>query len=129
MISGLRQKLPQLAVRHGGASDGLLERARNASFILLGLTAAIGLGLVAFIAHLGWPNIIDGPIPGLPAEHLAVKSAAIAAAAPSPGQGAGLGAQKLPGAAPLPPGARGVLVSAPAPKGIGSPAPQRLKGP
>lgn len=121
VISGLRQKLSQLAVRSGGSGDGLLERARNASFILLGLTAAIGLGLIAFIAHLGWPNITDGPIPGLPSEHIAVKSAAITAAAPFPRQGAGSGAQTLLGAAPLLPRARVVLVTRPLQNGSAHP--------
>ncbi len=125
MLYGLIQKLPRFAAKPGGADGGLLERARNASFILLGLTAAIGIGLVAFIAHLGWPNIIDGPIPGPPAAHLAAKNAAIAAAAPSSREGAGLGAQKLPGGGALLPGTRGALVKHHPPRGTARP---RLSG-
>ena len=128
VISGLRQKLSQLAVRSGGGGDGLLERARNASFILLGLTAAIGLGLIAFIAHLGWPNITDGPIPGLPSEHIAVKSAAIAAASPSPGQAPGPVLRRF-SAPPHCCREPARSPNAPAPKWIGSPAPQWLKEP
>jgi hypothetical protein len=67
--SRLGERLSQLVSNHSVAGDGLLERARSVAFALLGLTAAIGLGLVLFISHLSWPNIPDISIPGLPVEH------------------------------------------------------------
>lgn len=45
------------------AGDGLLVRLRSVSIGLLGLVAATGLGLVAFIAGQGWPGTFNGPIP------------------------------------------------------------------
>lgn len=48
--------------------SGLPERLRSTSLALLGLTAAAGLGLVAFALHQGWPVAPDLPIPGVPFE-------------------------------------------------------------
>ncbi len=138
MLSGLGQKLPRFAAKRGVADDGLLEKARDASFILLGLTAAIGLGLVAFIAHLGWPNALDSPIPGLFTGHVATRGPAIAAA-PSPGKSAGSGAQTPLGAAPVLRGTGGTLATGPLRRGsahsrlagskaVPVPAPPRGKG-
>jgi hypothetical protein len=61
----------QLRSRFAASSvgGGLFARARAVSFALLGMTAAVGLGLVAFISQVGWPDIRGGPIPGLPIEH------------------------------------------------------------
>jgi hypothetical protein len=65
----LRHHLRSLSrfVAHPGG-ERLLGRVRAGSFALLGLTAAVGLGLTAFIAQVGWPDIGGGPIPPLPAE-------------------------------------------------------------
>jgi hypothetical protein len=59
--------------------DGLLERARSTSFALLGLTAAVGLGLVALAVNQSWPLIPGGPIPVPPVERAAVHTATVAA--------------------------------------------------
>lgn len=41
----------------------MLVRLRSTSIALLGVVTAIGLGLVAFISQLGWPGIVNSPIP------------------------------------------------------------------
>ncbi len=46
----------------------MLVRLRSTSIALLSLVTAIGLGLTAFIAQLGWPGVFNGPIPGTPAK-------------------------------------------------------------
>lgn len=104
------------------AGDGLLERARSAAFALFGLTAAIGLGLVLFISHLGWPNIPDIPIPGLPAEHMAVHNRAIVAAPAFQARSAVLRHRSLPNASA---GAGGTAASRLYPDGSNHP---RLSG-
>lgn len=48
---------------------------------LLGLTAAIGLTMVALALNQGWPLIAGAPIPGFESEHQAVGDATVAATA------------------------------------------------
>src|SRR3954452_521796 len=67
--------------------DGLLDRARSTSLALLGLTAAVGLALVAYVAHQGWPLLPGSPIPSITSPHGSVHDAEIAA--PAPGSGSG----------------------------------------
>ncbi|HXV04613.1 MAG TPA: hypothetical protein VFP23_01760, partial [Solirubrobacterales bacterium] len=45
----------RVASRPSLLGDGLLERARSTSFAMLGLTAAVGLGLVALALNQSWP--------------------------------------------------------------------------
>jgi hypothetical protein len=59
--------------------NGLLERARSTSLALLGLTAAVGLAMVALALNQGWPLIAGGPIPQIPPRHQGVGEATIAA--------------------------------------------------
>ncbi|MGA8744972.1 MAG: hypothetical protein WB507_03810, partial [Solirubrobacterales bacterium] len=73
--------------------------------MLLGSTAAIGLGLVALISSVGWPNALDSPIPGFPTEHVA-PAHAIAVAPAGSGKGAPSAAAKAP-TRPRPGGAKG----------------------
>jgi hypothetical protein len=47
--------------------DGLLVRLRSAMIGMLGMVAAVGLGLVAVISQIGWPSVVSGPIPDGPA--------------------------------------------------------------
>ncbi len=47
------------------AGTGLLERMRSTTFALLGVTAAMGLGLVAVASQQDWPLLPAAPIPGL----------------------------------------------------------------
>jgi hypothetical protein len=63
---------------------GLLERARSTSLALLGLTAAVGLAMVALALNQGWPLIAGAPIPGFGDRQQAVGDATVAAAARAP---------------------------------------------
>jgi len=44
--------------------DGMLVRLRSASIALFGLATVVGLGLIVFIAQLGFPGVFISPIPG-----------------------------------------------------------------
>ena len=66
MLSRSLRALSRFIAHPGG--EGMLSRVRAVSFAMLGLTAAVGLALVAFISQVGWPDVGGGPIPSLPAE-------------------------------------------------------------
>ena len=59
--------------------DGLLERARATSLGLLGLTAAVGLAIVALALNQSWPLIAGSSIPPIPTLHQDVGKASVAA--------------------------------------------------
>lgn len=61
-----RGQRPQATKRVNILGGGLLERVRSTSLALLGLTAAVGLGVIALALNQGWPLIAGAPIPGLP---------------------------------------------------------------
>jgi hypothetical protein len=71
------RRLPS-ALKLSVFGDGLLERARSTSFALLGVVAAIGLGMVAFVLNQGWPVTVGGPLPGAPAQSTPVGGGAVA---------------------------------------------------
>jgi hypothetical protein len=48
------------------APNSMLLRLRRVSLGVLCLVAAVGLGLIAFIAQLDWPAVLSGPLPGAP---------------------------------------------------------------
>lgn len=75
MLSKTRQTLIRTVFGSNLAGDGMLVRLRSTSIALLGLVTAIGLGLVAFISQLGWPGIVNSPIPSGPAEAGSIHSA------------------------------------------------------
>jgi hypothetical protein len=75
VISKTRQILLRKVFGSSLAGDGMLVRLRSTSIALLGVVTAIGLGLVAFISQLGWPGIVNSPIPSGPAEAGAVHNA------------------------------------------------------
>jgi hypothetical protein len=79
--------------------DGLFERVRNTSLIVLGFTAAVGLGLVGFVSQQGWPLIPGSPIPGIGANREAIGDAIVAATANAKGGTALRGAAGRRGAA------------------------------
>src|SRR6478672_5460474 len=79
MLSRRGQLLARLKVKPSFAGTGLLERMRSTTFALLGITAAMGLGLVAVISQQGWPVLPVVPIPGLEADQAKVHDAAVAA--------------------------------------------------
>jgi hypothetical protein len=51
---------------------------------MLGLTAAVALGLIAIIANQGWPSLLGLPIPELPFEHGALHQARLVAGPRNP---------------------------------------------
>jgi hypothetical protein len=77
--SSLRKML-----RFGIGGDGFLDRIRALSFAMLGLTAAAALGLVAFIANQGWPQV--GSLLPVPAVHRAELSENSIVALPARGR-------------------------------------------
>jgi hypothetical protein len=80
------QRQPRSTARARILGDGLLERARSTSLALLGVTAAVGLAMVALALNQGWPLIAGAPIPGFGDEHQAVGDATVAAEAQAPGR-------------------------------------------
>jgi len=64
---------------------GLLERARSTTLALLGVTAAVGLGIVALALNQSWPLIAGSPVPGPPPGDVAVGEARVAVAGPARG--------------------------------------------
>lgn len=81
VLSQIGQRSLRSALRTNVLGDGLLERTRSTSLALLGLTAAIGLAMVALALNQGWPLIAGAPIPGFESEHPAVDRAVVAAPA------------------------------------------------
>jgi hypothetical protein len=59
--------------------EGLLERARAISLALLGVTAAVGLAIVALAMNQGWPLVAGSSIPFISSQHQAVGQATVAA--------------------------------------------------
>jgi hypothetical protein len=72
-----RQRPLRSTARASVLGDGLLERIRSTSLALLGLTAAIGLAMVALALNQGWPLVASSPIPGFGSRHQAVGDAAV----------------------------------------------------
>src|SRR6478609_259611 len=73
MFSTIRQRAWEAGQSLAG--DGMLLRLRNASIALVGVVAAVGLGLTLFISQLGFPSVFSGPIPGSPERSGAVHDA------------------------------------------------------
>jgi hypothetical protein len=66
VISRLGQNLPRFLTAPSLAGESLLDRLRNSTIALLGVVAAVGLGIVAFAANQGWPEFLNSPFPTLP---------------------------------------------------------------
>lgn len=75
VLSRARHLLSHSVLGSSLAGDGLLVRLRSTSIGLLGIVTAVGLGLIAFIAQLGWPGVFNAPIPGAPHEAGAIHDA------------------------------------------------------
>jgi hypothetical protein len=70
MVVKVASRLGQAISRTFSASnvvgDGMLVRLRSTSIGILGLVAAVGLGLVGFVSQQGWPEVASGPPPQVP---------------------------------------------------------------
>ncbi len=75
MLSRRGQSLARRIGKPSFAGAGLLERMRSTTFALLGITAAMGLGLVAVVSQQGFSLLPAAPIPGLTAEQEGVHDA------------------------------------------------------
>jgi hypothetical protein len=74
---------PRFFRRPSFAGRGLLERTRSTGFALLGISAAMGLGLVALVSQQSWPYLPASPIPEYGAEHGRLDSAIAVGPAPA----------------------------------------------
>src|SRR5215213_8686533 len=66
VLSTLQTRLLGRMRRFSFAGDGLPERMRSTAFAFLGLTAALGLALVATFAQLSFPVLSPAPAPSGP---------------------------------------------------------------
>jgi hypothetical protein len=96
------------------AGNGLPERMRSTAFAFLGLTAALGLALVAVFAHLSFPVLAPAPPPAGPAGEAGVSSS--------------LALDRGPGATAPQPALLGAARSAVAAGGDGTRSPGRSDG-
>lgn len=64
--------------------DSVLERTRSSTFALLGIIAAVGLGLIAVVSLQSWPIVPGGAIPKLPVAPRADHHRPTARVAPTP---------------------------------------------
>lgn len=88
VLSKVGQELSRRVIGSTLAGDGLLVRLRSTSIGLIGVVAATGLGLVAFIAGQGWPAMLNSPIPKSPPAVTAVHDAVrVGGSPPSPSTG------------------------------------------
>jgi hypothetical protein len=84
----LKSRGKSLRSRPSFAGTGLLERMRSTTFALLGIMAAMALGLVALVSSQGLPVLPGLPVPGLSSEQSRVDDArAVAAPRPAPSPG------------------------------------------
>ena len=75
VLSKIGHELSRKVIGSTLAGDGLLVRLRSISIGLLGLVAAVGLALVAFVSSQGWPEILNSPLPASPPKISAVHDA------------------------------------------------------
>jgi hypothetical protein len=66
VLSKLRQATRQTFLVSNLVGDSLLVRMRSASIGIVGMVAAVGLGLVIVVAQQGWPEVGTGPLPKTP---------------------------------------------------------------
>lgn len=66
VFSRLIKRLPRRVGQLSVAGDSLPVRLRSTTIGLVGLAAAVGLGLVAMISQQGWPDPINAPFPQAP---------------------------------------------------------------
>ncbi len=83
MLPRRGRRLSRSIVRPSFAGTGLLERVRSTTFALLGITAAMGLSLVAIVSQQAWPELPGLPLPGVTADRGEVHGAVRVAIRPS----------------------------------------------
>jgi hypothetical protein len=83
---GMSRRGPIASISPDRWLSTMLLRMRSVTTALLGLIAAIGLGLVAFISQQGWTDVLDGAIPDPPVE-LRISHDANAGSARAPAEG------------------------------------------
>lgn len=66
VVSKIRHATFRTFVAHNLVGDSMLVRLRSTTIGLLGLVAAVGLGLVVVISQQGWPRVLTGPLPQAP---------------------------------------------------------------
>jgi hypothetical protein len=138
VLSKVGHELSRRVIGSTLAGDGLLVRIRSTSIGLLGLVAATGLALVAFVSNQGWPDSLNSPIPGSPPSASAVHDA-VAVGQPRSAVGASLTqAREVGRGSAHVPGKGGGARSAPSPAGPGhlrgarqvaGPSPKSAPGP
>ncbi len=74
---------PRSYRRPSFAGRGLLERTRSTGFALLGITTAMGLGLVALVSQQNWPYLPASPIPEYGGDRGGLDSAIVVALPPA----------------------------------------------
>lgn len=80
VLSKRGQRPGQTTVRPSLLGGGMLERARSTTFALLGVTAAVGLAMVALALNQSWPLVPGSAIPG-PLGQAKIGEATVAAGA------------------------------------------------
>jgi len=63
VASRIGHALSRLVAGSSFAGEGILIRLRSSTIGLLGVIAAVGLGLVGFVSQQGWPEVFSGPLP------------------------------------------------------------------
>ncbi len=66
VASPLRQATSRVFSPANVMGDGMLVRLRSTMIGILGLVAAVGLGLVGVVSQQGWPDVASGPPPLAP---------------------------------------------------------------
>jgi len=66
VVSRLGQAVARAVSPSTLVGDGMLVRLRSTTIGILGLVAAVGLGLVGFVSNQGWPGVFGGPLPQAP---------------------------------------------------------------
>ncbi|MFI5026235.1 MAG: hypothetical protein ACHQCI_05740, partial [Solirubrobacterales bacterium] len=66
VVSRLRQATSRALSASNVVGDGMLVRLRSTTLGILGLVAAVGLGLVGVLSQQGWPDVATGPPPQAP---------------------------------------------------------------
>jgi len=66
VASKLRQATSRVFSPANVMGDGMLVRLRSTMIGILGLVAAVGLGLVGVVSQQGWPDVASGPPPLAP---------------------------------------------------------------